>query len=455
MPVNSTHPRYDEALPFWLRMRDARAGEDAVKDAGATYLPVPPGIASTKGEHSPEYVNYKSRARFPEAVAPAAEGMVGLMGSDTGEVEMPSALEYLRQTATPDGLDLNGLLRRVRHEAAVVGRYVLFVDVPAEGGDPFIATYSAESLINWRSSGGRFTLAVFEEMVEETGEDGFELLQVKQWREASLDSDGTYTVRLWRMPQDGDKDDEPEVIDETVPTRRGQPLDFVPVVVVGSRDLLPDPDDLPLLAVANKSLHFYRQYADYAMQLFMSANGTTPYFLGAHEPPETVGPTELWTGPAEGSVGYIEIQGTGLEAQKASLDAIGQEIADAAMRALGSGNRSAESGEALRLRFHSQTASLGSIAKTTAAGLRQALRYVAEWVGASPDEVNVEANTDFIAIEPDASVLQGILGGVERGLMPDMVLWDYLRRTKLTELTTDQLRAESPAVQMLNPGDEG
>jgi hypothetical protein len=39
MPVNTTHPDYDAALPDWLRARDVLAGEDAVKSAGEKYLP--------------------------------------------------------------------------------------------------------------------------------------------------------------------------------------------------------------------------------------------------------------------------------------------------------------------------------------------------------------------------------------------------------------------------------
>lgn len=39
MPVNNTHPEYDQALPDWLRARDVMAGEDAVKSAGEKYLP--------------------------------------------------------------------------------------------------------------------------------------------------------------------------------------------------------------------------------------------------------------------------------------------------------------------------------------------------------------------------------------------------------------------------------
>jgi len=39
MPVNSTHPEYDAALPAWLRARDVIAGEDTVKAAAEKHLP--------------------------------------------------------------------------------------------------------------------------------------------------------------------------------------------------------------------------------------------------------------------------------------------------------------------------------------------------------------------------------------------------------------------------------
>ena len=35
MPVNSTHPLYDQFAESWQRVRDVLAGEDAVKGGGA------------------------------------------------------------------------------------------------------------------------------------------------------------------------------------------------------------------------------------------------------------------------------------------------------------------------------------------------------------------------------------------------------------------------------------
>jgi len=40
MPINSTHPDYDANALAWSRARDVLASEDAVKAAGARYLPL-------------------------------------------------------------------------------------------------------------------------------------------------------------------------------------------------------------------------------------------------------------------------------------------------------------------------------------------------------------------------------------------------------------------------------
>jgi hypothetical protein len=39
MPINSTQPDYDAALPAWVRARGVFAGEDAVQAAAEKYLP--------------------------------------------------------------------------------------------------------------------------------------------------------------------------------------------------------------------------------------------------------------------------------------------------------------------------------------------------------------------------------------------------------------------------------
>jgi len=68
MPVNSTHPDYDAALPDWLRARDVLSGENAVKSGGEKYLP------RLDSQTDEEFLAYRKRAAFFNATARSAEG---------------------------------------------------------------------------------------------------------------------------------------------------------------------------------------------------------------------------------------------------------------------------------------------------------------------------------------------------------------------------------------------
>lgn len=473
MPVNTVHSEYEATQGQWRRMRDAVAGEDAIKARKQEYLPLPPSIDKPWGTNDPAYLNYLYRATYPDIVAPTIRGMVGLMSRKDTQINLPEGLSRLEERATPDGLSVDELLIRTRHEVLTAGRYILFVDAPEDEGQPFVATYAAESLINWRSDGERLTMVVFEETVREPDpDDPFKDNQVTQWREATIeaavDDQGEptggerYVVRIWRKLSDDAGADDFYVLSEVQPRGRGVPMDRVPAVTVGSRDLLPDPDQLPLLGVVNRTLDYYRQMADYRLGLFMSSQ-VTPYVLGAtlsadgeggdHIP--GIGPSQLWMiQQADAKVGYLEVSGNGLNAQRQALEDTKAEIMDSAMRVLGEGRRGAEAAEALRLRFQSQTATLASVAQSTAMGLQQALRFVAEWDGADPEQVEVIPNTDFIREPPEPQTLTAIADIIERGLMPEETLYGYARRTDLTELSDEDLRQMSPAAMALASGDD-
>ena len=456
MPVNSRHKKYKEALPFWTKIRHGISGEDEIKEHGPEYLPVPPGLKKTAA--SPEYHNYKQRARYPDALAPAVEGMVGLMGRKINMPELPEALQYLYDKATRDGLTLDDLISRVWHEVSSVGRVVLFLDSDSDGGNPYIATYEAETVINWKGDADNLSMVVFEETVDEPDpDDPFEPVSVTQWRVAFVqlgeDDSLVYTISVYRRSEE-DKD-EFYLHDEYYPEVPGVDLWSVPAVFVGSRDLEPEPDAIPLLPVANKALHYYRQYADYAMNLFMSANGTTPFGTGVagSEVPASVGPTEFWYAEnPSATFGFAEISGGGLSAQKEELENIKAEIAYATIRVLGE-KKAAEAAETLRLRFQSQTATLTSISKASTSGILRMLRMAAEWVSANPAEVKYEANRQFISDEPDAQVITSLYDGIERGLMPDNLLIEYLRRVEMHDMDPDDYRRWSAGMMALEGGE--
>jgi hypothetical protein len=73
MPVNTTHPEYEENLPAWLRARDVIAGEDAIKCGGEKYLP------RLEAQTDEEYAAYRDRASFFNTTARTADGYLGLL----------------------------------------------------------------------------------------------------------------------------------------------------------------------------------------------------------------------------------------------------------------------------------------------------------------------------------------------------------------------------------------
>src|SRR4029453_8322494 len=85
MPVNTTHPDYDFALPGWVRARDVLAGEDAVKSAGEKYLP------RLDSQTDDEFLSYRKRAAFFNATERSAEGFIGLIFRRPPFVKVPES----------------------------------------------------------------------------------------------------------------------------------------------------------------------------------------------------------------------------------------------------------------------------------------------------------------------------------------------------------------------------
>jgi hypothetical protein len=113
-----THPEYTSAIAEeWRIMRDTYRGESAIKARGERYLPMPSGFKFHPG--GPEvrdamYDAYMKRARFPEIVTNAIRGMVGIAHSQDWQIDLPAALEPMRER-----LELPGILFQPGVPAAV------------------------------------------------------------------------------------------------------------------------------------------------------------------------------------------------------------------------------------------------------------------------------------------------------------------------------------------------
>jgi hypothetical protein len=99
--------------------------------------------------------------------------------------------------------------------------------------------------------------------------------------------------------------------------------------------------------------------------------------------------------PIDGDAKYVGPAGTGMAAHRqAIIDA--REDAVTAGAQLFDVQSGQESGEALRLRYAAQTATLTTIAQTSASALEQALKNVAIFMGLDPDKVTVKPNLRFV-----------------------------------------------------------
>src|SRR5512137_1344943 len=129
MPVNSTHPDYDAALPAWLRARDVLAGEDAVKAGGEKYLP------RLDSQSEDEFAAYVKRASFFNATARTCEAYLGLVFRRPPFLKLPDkavgigrAFAEFVNDADMLGTSLTGYAKIVVSDVVGVGRAGTLVD---------------------------------------------------------------------------------------------------------------------------------------------------------------------------------------------------------------------------------------------------------------------------------------------------------------------------------------
>jgi len=408
--VKERHPDLGIIVPDYEECRDAVDGATTVKAKNVKYLPMPSGFNGS-AEPLAMYEAYKMRAQFPDLMAPTIQGMLGIIHHGEAQIEgldEDSPLEGMWETATPDGLTLEALHKRITEEILTVGRVALLADLPPEGGDlPWVAVYKAESLINWSESRNFFVL---EE--DYRVRSGFTWDAKKRYRVLEL-VDDVYQVEVLdedghSLSSDEEKDptEDPTIdVQEGVATsvvvpqmRGGKPLEEVPLVVAGSRDLSLEPDQIPLIGVTRSAYATYPPDADYRHQLFMSGQETLFYTgIDPDDMPTYVGAGVGVSIPEGGDAKYVGPSGSGIEAHKTAIEDERSRAAEAGSRMFAVGDKkAAESGEALRIRARAGSATLVSVAQTSAAALEQVLRYCAELVGQDPDEVIVKPNLNFL-----------------------------------------------------------
>lgn len=483
--INTPHPDYSARHPDWITMFDCNEGQRHIKTRQQIYLPATSGMRALSdsnnkldGEGGELYASYLIRAFFPDLVKETIRALVGILDKEPANIELPDALEDMREVATPKGESLNELLMQIHMNQLLYGRLGLLLDPDPDRDLPLIVGYPAPQVLNWddltitnnakqqqdgkRSEAiRRLLLCVLNESRYErdTG-DRFTWNLVPRYRALSLgDSDSdVYTTVVER---DG-------AMQETVvPMIRGKSMEEIPFVFCNTTDLASKPGEVPLLNLANLSLAIYRGEADHRSALFMSGQDTLVIIgtdLSASDGENPNGDEK----PIIGSGAYLNLpdpdsdakfigpDSMALSEQRTSLEDDYTRAGEEGIKLMSSG-AGAEAAETLRIRAAARTATLQTVATAAAAALETSLKQAAVWVGANPDDVKVEPNLDFIDESVDPADLVKFSQAKKAGTpLSWKSIHNWMRQKDFTEFTWDEELeelAEEEDNEILNPDD--
>lgn len=414
MTLSLKHPSRATIDPDWELMRHSYAGERKIKDMRETYLPATSGMRADglqQGDNGrAQYDAYLTRAVYHDLVRPAVEGLLGIMHNKPPVVELPAKLQAYLQSCTVEGENLQSLLRRINEQQLLMGRIGLLMDVPtgqtAATALPYFATYDAERILNWDVAtpeyGPKKLAAVLLDETFQKRTTGFSFEEIKRRRILSLGSivpsidtgvvaaDDNYYVKVT-------EGDTLSTGDWIKPSLSGKELSEIPFIFVGSKDLVPDPDYPPLLPLARLGLAIYRGEADYRQALFMQGQETLVVIGATTSDDDT---TRLGAGaqidlPMGGDAKYVGVSSNGLGEMRQALTNDKATAMEYGARLLDNRGKEAESGDALRVRVASRTATLSTVAETGGMAMLMMLRKAAEWVGEDPNKVVFVPNKDF------------------------------------------------------------
>ena len=459
-----THPSFDRVVPDWLTASDCYEGERAIKEAKEKYLPITSGqrylglgtsaARDVNGDYRKPgqqlYDAYVARAVFPDLVRQTTEALVGTMLRAEWSINLPDAMMYLLERASARRESLGVLITRILRMILLYGRVGLLNEVRPGSNEVYIADYHPVKIINWDDNpegGGtdrQLRAVVLDESRLEINDNGrYSWDRTERYRVVRFDDAGKYIAQLYSVQS------EPTEI--LTPSLQGEELDYLPFTFCGSVDMTPEPDEVPMLALARIALTIYRTEADYRQALFMSGQDTL-VIHGMTAPQEGSdaagargqifvgsGSTLYFEGPpSEAGANYVGVNSQGLPETRQALENDYVNAQQFGLALLTSGSQG-EAAETLKTRVAGRTATLGTIVRTAAAALQQQLRWAAAWAGENPEDVLIEPSTDFAPAVVPGSEINQLIAAKFRGMpFSWSTIHDNARRGGITKHTLEE-----------------
>jgi hypothetical protein len=406
--ITKQHAQHVAMLPVWERIRDAVAGEDAIKAKGAMYLPELGGQAErVTGSAAEDYDNYKARAVWYGATGRTVTGLLGAVFRKPPDIQnVPPALQPRLDNVDLVGTPLTTFLRNATTEVLTVGRYGILVDALAGAGapTPSLIGWKAEQIRNWRVV-IRKGLPVLDQVIllediQVPNPDGFGAQASNQYRIHELDEDGLYRVRVYPLDASGQPTADPKVYE---PRMRAKRLDFVPFVFLGALNLEPAVGKSPILDLVDMNIKHYLNSADLEWGRHFTALPTPWVITSIEKGTWPLGPTCVWELPLGSEVGMLEFTGTGLASLERAMEEKEKKMAMLGARLLEEQKRAAEAAETQRLRQAGESATLASTVNNVSEGTTKALGWFVTWAGGKGEDVVAQLNKDFVDVRLSAA----------------------------------------------------
>ncbi len=449
---------YQRQLPIWLQMQDTYNTD--VKRYAQRYLAPPPGLFQEDLVNNTEITNSVQGLKIPVAEGsgwPAAakayalggfepdlvsrtlKGFSSLVSEHEGVTELPDSMEYLYKEATKDKLTLQRLYLNIVHMDLLKGRVPLYIDIFEE--KPVLVQYAPESLVYWRRKNAGpdnslFEYAILKEYIPNpdftiaTRGSYMEYLEV--YLELYLDKDDNDTFKIRKYSQNTSG---AYITEDIVPMVKGKTIDFIPLVAIGAIDNTPDIDVAPLLGISNCVTQIYSLGCLLAHAETKSAVPTM-FMTGVdnENAPDVTGAGVVLTLPDyQARVGYTTTDTSAMSHIQSRMEDFYAQAQELGASLLGSKKHGTESGEALRLRQASSTATLKTVVENIGYGIQYTLQMIAIWMGEDKESVIFEPNDEFSTFALTANETVALVQSWQSGAISHSTLLDNFRRAGMLQ----------------------
>ena len=279
----------------------------------------------TSDENRLRNAQYIKCAVFLNATRHTKSGMSGMVFRTKPIVDLGPNVDYLMDNIDGNGMKLVQQVKSTTDNTISVGRHGLLVDFVssegsssvsdvANGNKAYITEYSAEQITNWKTESfgsiNKLSMVVLEEYKDEAVGD-FETEIRLSHRVLKL-VDGLYVVEIHSNSVVSGENK--EFVDTFEPLDgKGNRLDYIPFVFVGSENNDYDIDMAPLYDIAVVNVGHYRNSADveensfFASQMTLTATGMTESWIkDVWKGQAQVGSRAVLTGPDGANFGSIQ-----------------------------------------------------------------------------------------------------------------------------------------------------